>query len=213
MTPHHDTFHNLSSRHAVSVPEDDTVFRLAQLVLLLDSPVVRKVGGLSLERLSYYDFLTANPLLMITDENDNDRNRLIMCGFDGHALSYASPTQRFTSRRERLQHDLARLVAYDLVAVVADGTIKYVITLAGQSIATQFSAMYSRAYRVSAEIVVKRLAKLSDRRLRELAREWIAISPHSSRPEVADLLFSVNTYSAVEEIDESDEINDQGLAP
>jgi hypothetical protein len=151
-----------------------------------------------LERLSYYDFLTANPLLMITDETDGDRNRLIMAGFDGQALSYASPNQLFTSRRERLQHDLARLLAYGLVSVTATGSVKYTITAAGSAVASRFSAVYARAYRASAEIVVKRLARLSDARLRVQAREWIAISPYSSRPEVADLLFTVNAYAAIE---------------
>lgn len=208
MTSPNRQFRNLVRRNPVRVPEDDTIFRLAQLVLLFDTPMVKKTGGLSLERLSYYDFLAANPLLMITDETDADRNRLIMCGFDGRALSYASPTQRFTSRRERLQHDLARLVAYELVNITATGTIKYVLTAAGHDVASQFSAMYSRAYKVSAEIVVKRLVKLSDRRLRELAREWIAISPHSARPEVEDLLFSITTYSVVEENAALDEMHD-----
>ena len=187
-----------SPAYPVSVPENDTVFRLAQLLLLLDSSGARRAEGLNLERLSYYDFLTANPLLMITDENDPDRNKLIMSGFDGHALSYASPSQRFTSRRERLQHDLALLASYGLASVAVQGSVKYLITDFGIEIASQFAAMYARAYRISADIVIKRLSKLSDKRLRHDAREWIAISPHSSRPEVFDLLFTITSYDASE---------------
>src|SRR5689334_8305088 len=96
----------------VVVPEDDVVFRLAQLLLLLSSLGQERRPGIALERLGYYDFLVANPLLVVTSEKDPDRIRLLMAGFDGRALSYASPAHRFTTRRERLQHDLALLVAY-----------------------------------------------------------------------------------------------------
>ncbi|MDO3400948.1 hypothetical protein QWI29_12985 [Mycolicibacterium neoaurum] len=197
MSPEEASVRHPSTRPAPG-PENDTTFRLAQLLLLLDSSGARKSGGLNLERLSYYDFLTANPLLMVTDEDDPDRNRLIMSGFDGRALSYASPSQRFTSRRERLQHDLARLASYGLVGVRVSGSVEYFITDFGSDLASKFSAIYARAYRTSAEIVIRRLSRLSDRRLREDARGWIAISAYSGRPEVMDLLFAVNSYAEAE---------------
>lgn len=172
----------------VVVPEDDVVFRLAQLLLLLTALERTKQPGVALERLGYYDFLTANPLLVLTDTSDPDRKRLLIAGFDGRALSYASPAQRFTTRRERLQHDLALLVAYGLVTPTVDKSVLYSVTAAGVELAGQFTAIYARSYRLAAEIVLRRLSKLSDRALRESVRKWITIGQDGTRPEALDLL-------------------------
>jgi len=176
----------------VVVPEDDVVFRLAQLVLLLASLQRLRQPGISLERLGCYDFLVANPLLVITDENDADRNRLLMAGFDGRALSYASPAHRFTTRRERLQHDLALLVAYGLVAPSVDKSVLYMVTPSGLDLAGKFTAVYARSYRLSAGILIRRLSRLSDTRLREAVRTWTTVVRNAPRPEVLDLLDAVD---------------------
>ncbi|MEM6109825.1 hypothetical protein AAHS21_26880 [Mycobacterium sp. 050272] len=206
---------NLRAGRPLHVPEDDTTFRLAQLLLLLDTLAQQSQPGINLERLSYYDFLVANPMLMITDDNDPDRTRLVMAGFDGRALSYASPTQRFTNRRERLQHDLAILISYSLAMPHVEGKVTYGVTPAGHELASQFTAVYAAAYRLSAEIVIRRLTRLSDRRLRENAREWISMSPESSRPEVIDLLFAINTSAAEGEDDPAETLgtNSSSKAP
>ncbi len=60
-------------------------------------------------------------MLMLADEVDPDRTRLLMADFDGRALSYASPAHRFATRLEQLQHNLALLVAYGLVARPSTG--------------------------------------------------------------------------------------------
>jgi hypothetical protein len=172
----------------VVVPEDDVIFRLAQLLLLLASLERLRQPGISLERLGCYDFLVANPLLVLTDENDTDRKRLLMAGFDGRALSYASPAHRFTTRRERLQHDLALLVAYGLVAPTVDKSVLYAVTSSGMDLAGRFTAVYARSYRLSAEILVRRLSRLSDKRLREAVRRWTTMSRDAPRPEALDLL-------------------------
>lgn len=188
MSSFHSTAMTSPGRPPVVVPEDDVIFRLAQLLLLLATLDDQGIHGVTLERLGNYDFLTANPLLMLTDEDDPDRTRLLLAGFDGRALSYASPSHRFTGRRERLQHDLALLVAYGLAAPAVDRGVLYAVTSSGKELADRFTATYARAYRTSADIVVRRLARASDKRLREDLQKWITISSVSTRPEAADLL-------------------------
>jgi hypothetical protein len=192
-----------TSRRPIVVPEDDDVFRLAQLLLLLNSLRRNGFAGGTLERLSYYDFLVANPLLVLTKDDDPDRISLLMAGFDDRALMYASPSQRFTSRRERLQHDLARLVAYGLVEPIVDKGIVYVITSEGEGLADQFTAIYSRSYSTSADILVRRLARLSDKRLRENARDWIAISPEFREGEMIDILYGIDLLEFSQSVEQN----------
>jgi hypothetical protein len=182
----------------VVVPEDDVIFRLAQLLLLLASLDRLRQGGVSLERLGCYDFLVANPLLVLTDETDRDRKRLLMAGFDGRALNYASPAHRFTTRRERLQHDLALLVAYGLAAPTVNKSVLYAVTGDGLELAGSFTALYARAYRLSADILVRRLSRLSDTRLREAVSTWTTVGRGTSRPEVLDLLDAVDLLTGHE---------------
>ncbi|WP_072481383.1 ABC-three component system middle component 2 [Amycolatopsis australiensis] len=192
MTAPHVLSSDASRPLPVVVPEDDVVFRLAQLLLLLASLQRQQQPGISLERLGCYDFLVANPLLVLTDEDDVDRKRLLMAGFDGRALSYASPAHRFTTRRERLQHDLALLVAYDLVSPSVNRSVLYAVTPAGQDLAGRFTAVYARSYRLSAEILVRRLSRLTDKRLREAVRTWTTVGRDTPRPEALDLLDAVD---------------------
>ena len=192
MTSHGPPTPEPHSAKVVVIPEDDVVFRLAQLMLLMDS--LSRIGqsGATLERLGCYDFLVANPMLVLVDETDLDRKRLLMAGFDGRALSYASPAHRFTTRRERLQHDLSQLVAYGLVQPVAEKSILYQITATGSALAERFTAVYAGAYRLSAELLLRRLTKLSDKRLRESMATWTTIGSASLRPEVLSLLDAID---------------------
>lgn len=158
---------------ATTTPEDHVTFRLAQLLLLLWTLRGSDSAGAHLERLGYYDFFAANPHLLLSDQ-DPERGQLLMAGFDPSALSYASPGQLFSSRRERLQHDLALVVSYGLVDIRREpGRVTYGITDEGERIASQFTALYARAYVSSAETVISRLRKLSDSRLRVDARNWL----------------------------------------
>jgi hypothetical protein len=195
MTPPRSSIGDTSGPSPVIVPEDDVTFRLAQLLLLLASLDHLGQAGISLERLGCYDFLAANPMLMLTDEADPDRTRLLMAGFDGRALSYASPAHRFATRRERLQHDLALLVAYGLVAPTVDRGVLYAITGDGLELAGRFTALYARAYRLSADILVRRLSRMSDKRLREAVGMWTTVRRDSPRPEALDLLDAVDLLS------------------
>ncbi|KXF53098.1 hypothetical protein AXA44_45210 [Rhodococcus sp. SC4] len=164
----------------MAVPEDDAIFRIAQLLLLLGSMADQGRPSATIERLSYYDFLVANPLLVVTDDDDPDRMALLMAGFDSRALHYASPTHRFTTRRERLQHDLALLVSYGLVAPSVDKAVHYAVTSSGRELAGRFTAIYAHAYRTSAEILIRRLHRMSDTRLREQARQWTTFDATSA---------------------------------
>lgn len=196
----------------VVVPEDDVNFRLAQLLLLLASLQHLRKSGISLERLGCYDFLVANPLLVITDKNDADRKRLLVAGFDGRALSYASPAHRFTTSRERLQHDLALLIAYGLAAPAVDKSVIYRATDSGVDLAGKFTAVYARSYRLSAEILVRRLDRLNDKRLREALRAWITVGPDSPRPEALDLLDTVDLLHDIPTSTAVSYLNDGRLA-
>jgi hypothetical protein len=165
-----------SKRAPVVVPEQDTVFRLAQLILLMTVAAKSHPEGTHLERLAAYDFIAANPLLMASADDDPDRLALLIAGFDDRALSYASPAQRFATRRERLQHDLALLVAYGLATTSVHGQVRYRLTETGHDLASRFTAMYARSYTAAARIVISRLRRVSDARLRDNMTEWTSVT-------------------------------------
>lgn len=156
-------------------PDNLTHFRLARLALLLDvAPQLPNAKPLDVERLGYYDFFAANPFLIVENE-DPLRRELVLAGFDSRNLSYQSSAQRFTSRRARLQHDLAMLVAYGLVHAHADQRrVVYALTDAGGDMTAALRSLYARAYRRSVDIIVRRLNRLSDKSLRESAQGWLA---------------------------------------
>ena len=51
--------------------------------------------------------------------------------------------------------------------------VAYGVTERGSAIAKELRALYAVSYRESASIVIRRLNKLSDKRLREEARRWL----------------------------------------
>jgi hypothetical protein len=168
-------------------PEDNTVFRLARMLLLLD--VARNRGRRipSLDRLGYYEFFADNPHIVIAGDgraDGADTVALELAGFSKAQLAYASSGPRFVSRRRRLQHDLAQLVAYGLVELNSTG---YVITEAGADIAGDFHSAYADAYRTSAEIVLRRLSTMSSKTLERNVEDWLG---HSGL--LLDLLDEVN---------------------
>jgi hypothetical protein len=157
-------------------PEAHRTFRLAQLLLLLDvaREAGRKIG--SVDRLGYYEFLADSPFIVVegdTKRDRDDRVALELAGFVRDQLAYASSGHRFASRRRRIQHDLSRLIAYGLVAIVKDG---YVITEQGAELAGNFRSVYADAYRVSAEIILRRLTSLSNAALESSVRRWLGES-------------------------------------
>lgn len=174
MSALHEELESASLSAAVpSAPEDRIIFRLAQLVLLMDVAADAKVAIPTIDRLSYYDFFAANPFVVIGDagaRDEPDRVALLLAGFTQRQLSYATTGQRFASRRQRIRHDVALLVAYGLASISETG---YAATAAGSTIARQFVSVYADSYRLAAGIVLRRLKSLSDARLRDSAERWL----------------------------------------
>jgi membrane protease subunit (stomatin/prohibitin family) len=158
--------------------DDLQEFRLARLLLLFEvAETSAATKNLDIERLGYYDFLSANPVLVFGKES-KQRVTLALEGFDSRSLSYASSSQRFTNRRARLQQDIARLVAQGLVAAsVNSGRITYGPTQTGRELAQSLSAYYSRSYRTAARLVLSELRNLSASKLRAKAEEWLRADP------------------------------------
>jgi hypothetical protein len=144
------------------------------LLLLLDVAAAQTpLKPIDIERLAFYDFFAANPFLIV-DEEDAARRDLLLAGFNVNSLSYNSSAQRFTNRRARLQHDLTVLLAHSLVrAETTHSRVAYAVTKQGSALSKELHALYAVAYRESASIVIRRLNRLSDKRLRENARAWL----------------------------------------
>lgn len=165
----------LSAPVPVSI-ESRTTFRLARLVLFLAVATDRGRPVPSVDRLGYYEFFADNPFMIIDGDaaaDGADRLALEMAGFSPVQLSYASTGQRFASRRQRLQHDLALLVARDLVRIGESG---FETTSSGDSLANSLNSVYADAYRTSASIVLRRLGSLSATGLDRAARTWLGES-------------------------------------
>jgi hypothetical protein len=159
-----------------TLPEDREVFRLAQLSLLLEVAASESATIGTVDRLGFYEFFSANPFVVVsgqTQRDIDDRLRLRLAGFTDHQLSYASTGQRFASRRRKLQHDLALLLACGVVAIDALG---YSLTPQGLEITNSLNSVYADSYRDAALIVIRRLRKLSDRELVRLADSWLGQS-------------------------------------
>jgi hypothetical protein len=167
-----------SSRSSVDAlplrPDDLLAFRLGRLLLLLNTvPSLPSPKTMDIERISLYDFFADNPFLIFGRDTD-EHQTLVLAGFDSRNLSYQSSAQRFSSRRERLQHDLAVLLAYTLVSARAEARrVAYGLTDSGRERARGLRSLYAQGYRQSAELVGRELNRLSDRRLQERTREWL----------------------------------------
>ena len=159
-------------------PEDLDAFRVGRLLLLLDTVAAdAKAPQLDFERIAYYDFFAANPFLAVADEPIVERE-LLLAGFSHRNLSYQSSAQRFSNRRSRLQFDMAQLVALELaVAEAGDGRVTYAAATAGHDLAARMTSLYAQAYRRSVSLIVGRLRRLSDSRLRDCAKEWLRAEP------------------------------------
>jgi hypothetical protein len=157
-------------------PEDSATFRIARLLLLLSvaESTGRKVQ--SVDRLGYYEFFADSPFIVIEGDKPRDvadRAALEDAGFTRVQLAYASSGPRFMSRRRRLQHDLAQLIAFGLVALTGNG---YDITETGTNLANELNSVYADAYRRSAEIVLRRLASRSNSGLEKAVEDWLGHS-------------------------------------
>lgn len=158
-------------------PDDVAVFRRARLLLLLDLLAEDTPAGVDAERIGVYDFLAAYPLLLVRGDDDPDRFTLLMAGFDDRAVAYSSAGPRLVTAQQHLARDLTALVGMGLVAMAADGRIRYRPTSAGTAAAASLTATYARSYVTAARIIVRRLRRLSGRRLREVVRRCISVEP------------------------------------
>lgn len=150
--------------------EDDVVFRMAQLLLVLT-----EIGddGVAVDRLTYYDYFAANPFLVF-EENESQRTKLRLAGFESSAISYLSPSQRFATRQERVSADVGVLVAIGLALRTGDEkALRYAATTIGAETASALASMYAHGYRESVRLILGRLGKLSDKRLHDSARSWL----------------------------------------
>ncbi|RFA06684.1 hypothetical protein B7R21_18980 [Subtercola boreus] len=157
-------------------PEELGVFRCARMLVLF--AVAKRDGRrlASVDRLAFYDFFADSPWVVVSGERRidiADARALKVAGFSQTQLSYASTGPRFASRRQRVQFDLAQLVAYGLVS--SEGA-EYEITELGQDREQRMYSSYADAYRVSAGIVLRRLSSLSLTRLQTSVEEWIGHS-------------------------------------
>lgn len=157
-------------------PESYRQFRFAQLLLALDA--AQSLGrSLDLEKVAAVDFLAANPFLVFDPDSDRGEE-LQLLGFGIHSVSYASPGQRFASRRGRISNDLAFLVATALADVrVVDGFRTISITTSGKRVAAELVSVYAGAYRQSATLIVKEVAKLTPQGLYKKLEQWLQADP------------------------------------
>jgi hypothetical protein len=159
-------------------PDDLLRVRMARLVLLMDeAPSQPRRKPADMERLGAYDFFADNPLLLF-GEDAPERRELLLAGFDPRTFSYHSSSQRFTSRRARIQHDLAQLIARGVVTATRDGArVVYGLTPLGAELAGRFESSYADGYRVGARLVARELNRLSDTRLRDRIAEVVEARP------------------------------------
>jgi hypothetical protein len=168
-----DTNDNAASTlRAESVP----AFRMAQILLVLVGAQAQE-SKLDLERLSVIEFLSANPFLVL-DIDSPASNQLRLQGFGRHSITYASPSQRFVSRRERVTSDIAQLVAFGLVRLtVHEGQRIFTVTELGQLSADRLCSVYADAYRLSVATVAPLVMKLSSPKMREHLETWLRVDP------------------------------------
>jgi hypothetical protein len=160
-------------------PDELSAFRRTRLLLVL---AVAGEEGLDAERLGVYEFLAGQPLLLARAEDDPDRTTLRLAGFDDRAVAYASPAQRYVTAQLSLGRDLAALVARGLVGMSTTGRVTYRLTDEGVSMAGRFTAMYAQSYITAVRIVIRRLRRMSGRKLRENLRQWLLPVPVKDVP-------------------------------
>jgi hypothetical protein len=157
-------------------PEDSEVFRCARMLVLFAAAKRRGRQITSVDRLAFYDFFADSPWIVVSGDRRTDiadARALKVAGFSQTQLSYASTGPRFASRRQRVQFDLAQLVAYGLVQ--AEG-VEYKVTTLGEECEMCMHSSYADAYRVSADIVLRRMAPLPLKRLQTTVEEWLGHS-------------------------------------
>lgn len=156
-------------------PEDITMFNSARLLLLFEK--LNNIGfskPIDMERLSLFDFFSANPFLIL-DKNDPSWIELESIGFETLTIDYMSSSQRFRTKRSKLKSHLAFLYMKGLISNDKESrTLQlYSITEEGMRVASNFRTIYANNYRRSVEIVVKKLKGMSDTKLWKNSNVWL----------------------------------------
>lgn len=159
---------------AQNFADQEVFFNLARLLVLFDVlDEGKKTEGANIERVAYYDFFSAHPMLIFNNDKTIKLD-LLLVGFESTTIGYISSSQRFANRREKLKHYLAGLFIRDLISVKNyQGQVVYSITPRGKEITSEFKSMYVKAYRKSAELTINRLSKMSDKALAMKAKAWL----------------------------------------
>lgn len=156
--------------------ESLSAFRMAQLLLVLVNAQIQD-NKLDLEHLSVIEFLSANPFLVLESDSPAS-NQLQLQGFGRHSITYASPSQRFVSRRERVASDIAQMVSFGLVQqVIHDRKRVFTVTDLGRHSAERLCSVYADAYRLSVATITPIVMKLSSERMRERLQTWLRVDP------------------------------------
>lgn len=157
--------------------EDDSMFHMARLLLIFAAAADVGTPGVTTERLTYYDFFSANPYLLFA-HNSPQRAKLVACGFELVTVSDARSAQRFISRRERIRGNMAQLWARRLTHVdTADGRLVMEISPHGREAVEAMRSIYSTAVSVAGRLVLSELRGMSDSRLAGVTREVLQGAP------------------------------------
>lgn len=164
---------------------------MAQLLLVLVGAQSHGTA-LDLERLSVIEFLSANPFLAL-EEGSPAATELRLQGFGRHSIAYASPGQRFVSRRARVTSDVSQLIAFSLAGLTThDGRRVFEVTDLGEEAAEQLCSVYADAYRLSVASVIPLVTRLSATKMREQLEMWLRADP---------VLFDLIDSPTVEELE------------
>lgn len=155
-------------------PEDEDIFNASRLLIMFEVlNIYGKKKLVSIERISYYDFFSANPLLIFND-NLSIKNKLVYEGFPSNTISYISSSHRFINRMEKLKYYMSYLISRDLIDIAnCDGRINYLITNKGTDVSNSIKTFYANAYKESCRIVIKHLESMSDTKLWKESQKWL----------------------------------------
>lgn len=155
-------------------PEDSIFFNAARLLIFfrtiydLDSN-----KGIDLERLIYYEFFSANPFLVFSEE-DPEWLDLQIFGFEIKTIEYLSSSQIYQTRRTSMRIYLSFLLSRDLIFVSNyNGKLNYYITNLGLEVSNNLNSFYSIRYRKSISLIIKKLKNYSDKKLWEESSKWL----------------------------------------
>ncbi len=132
-------------------------------------------GPVAIDRLGYIEFFAANPFL-VWREDGSERTRLQLAGLNPKALSYQATPERYANRRARLRSDLGALAAWGYLHTASvEGLLTCALNEPGRTAAEALRSLYADAYRLSVSLVLPKMRNVTNRRLGELAQQWLKL--------------------------------------